>query len=120
MNYVKDYYGHCATCTCPRDHSLRGEDIPPTSIQRGLPTPKELREASEAALAKMGRAPMRQWYTYEQAALICLRSPFYLKSLVSKYKLERRLVRGPGPRKTFVIMLSEESVMFLRRRLLGI
>lgn len=95
---------HCETCTCR------------TPNMRGLPAPEVLRQHSVPAAP----GELRSWYTYEQAGLICLRSPLYIKNLVSKHKLERVLVRGPGPKRTFVVLISVEAVQFLRKKLLGV
>jgi hypothetical protein len=95
---------HCETCTCR---------VP---IRRGLPSSESLRMQSLPAAP----GQIKMWYTYEQAGLICLRSPLYIKNLVSQHKLERVLVRGPGPKKTFVVLISVESVQFLRKKLLGV
>lgn len=95
---------HCETCQC------RGV------IQRGVPLPGELQDLNRPNL----HGEMKHWYTYEQAALLCLRSPLYIKNLVSKHKLHHILVRGPGAKRTNIVLLSAEAVAFLRRKLLGV
>jgi hypothetical protein len=61
-----------------------------------------------------------QWYTYEEAANFCQRSPKYIKEVTNRFKLERKLVRAPGSHNKYWTVLAPESVRFLQVITLGV
>ena len=63
---------------------------------------------------------LEMYFTYEDAAMLCMRSVSRIKHLVSEHKLRRKLVRGPTQNVTYLILLPADTVRFLRNKTLGL
>ena len=55
------------------------------------------------------------WYTIEQAALETFRTPETILNLMSKHRLPRRKIRGPGRAHRHITIISLETLERLRR-----
>lgn len=58
-------------------------------------------------------------YTYEQAALLLWRAPDTVKEVVTQNKLPRYLVRGPGSRYCWIILLPLDTMRWLKEHFHG-